>query len=246
MDLELDGKSVIVTGAAGGIGGTIVDLFVREGARLTLTDNADKVHDVAAKHSGKAVSVVADVTTEEGRAAVLAKALKFQSGLDILVNCAGVARAMPYEEVGEKEWHDTMSVNLDAVFHLSRICLPEIEKRRGAVVSLASFAAKRPTLFGKNVTYTVSKHGVAGVTRALAFDMAPKGVRVNAVAPGPVMTEMVKSHSEEARKRIVDMIPAGRMADPGEIADLVVFLASARASYINGEVVNINGGLYMD
>jgi 3-oxoacyl-[acyl-carrier protein] reductase len=246
MNLYLEGKCVVITGAAGGIGGAVADAFASEKAELVLTDAADRVGDVAKKYSRNAVAIAADITSEAGRRSVVDKALAFRSGIDVLVNCAGVSKPLPYGEVDEGAWQEIMNVNANSLFQLTRLCLPEIEKRKGSVVSIASFAAKRATLFGNNLTYTVSKHAVVGITRALAFDVAAKGVRVNAVAPGPVMTEMVKTHSEEARKRIVGMIPAGRMADPGEVADLIVFLSSDRAAYINGEVVNINGGLYMD
>ncbi|MCG8451810.1 MAG: SDR family oxidoreductase [Spirochaetales bacterium] len=246
MNLGLENKTVVITGASGGIGGAIAQGFYDEGANLFLTDMSEKVNEVAQVYGDKAQSLVADITNEEDRKKLLSATLEAFGTVDVLINCAGVSRGGHYDKVSEEDWSFVMGVNQDAVFHLSRIFLPEIEKTKGAVVNLASFASKRPTLFGDNATYTTSKHAVAGITKALAFEVAPIGVNVNAVAPGPVATEMIKQHSEEARKRITDMVPANRMADPTEIADLVVFLSSDRASYINGEIVNINGGLYMD
>jgi len=114
-------------------------------------------------------------------------------------------------------------------------------------VNLASFASKRSTLFGNNSSYVAAKHGVAGLTRAAAYEGATQGIRVNAIAPGVVDTDLIRSvHDADTRKKIKGFIPQNRFADASEIADLVLFLASNRARHICGEVVNINGGLCMD
>ena len=114
------------------------------------------------------------------------------------------------------------------------------------MINITSFAAKRATLFGNNASYVASKHALAGLTRAAALDGAKDGVRVNGIAPGVVDTDLVKLHDEATRQKIMAMIPQGRFADPAEIADLALFLASDRSRHICGEIVNINGGLYMD
>ena len=139
-----------------------------------------------------------------------------------------------------------MDVNASAPFRLIRAFWPQLSRHSGAVINLASFAAKRSTLFGGNAAYVASKHALAGLTRAAAYEGAARNVRVNAIAPGVVATEMVMLHDEAARERIRERIPLGRFAEPSEIADLALFLASPRAAHICGEVVNVNCGLRMD
>jgi 3-oxoacyl-[acyl-carrier protein] reductase len=140
-----------------------------------------------------------------------------------------------------------MDVNLGVAFRLSRALWLQLSTNDGAIINLASFASKRSTLFGNNSSYVAAKHGIAGLTRASAYEGATQGVRVNAIAPGVVDTDLIRSvHNADTRKKIMGFIPQNRFADPSEIADLALFLASNRARHICGEVVNINGGLCMD
>ncbi len=166
--------------------------------------------------------------------------------IDVLVNNAGISEPAPIAATTPDSWRKVMAVNLDAVYLLSRAAMPALAETRGSIVSLASFAGKRGTLFGDNTSYSTSKAGVIGFTRSLAIEAARVGVRVNAVAPGPVATDLVKALTPDQLARVTGFVPLGRMAEPAEIADLILFLASPRASYITGEVVNVNGGLYMD
>jgi len=123
----------------------------------------------------------------------------------------------------------------------------QLSASNGSIVNLASFASKRSTLFGNNTSYVAAKHAINGLTRATAFEGASQGIRVNAVAPGVVDTELIRSvHDADTRNKILGFIPQNRFAEPSEIADVIVFLASSRASHICGEVININGGMCMD
>ena len=243
MDLFLTRKLAVVTGAARGIGHAISQSFLHEGASVLMVD-CDELVTKAAKNLGVA-SIVCDLGINESADLVATRANKL-GGCDALINCAGISIMGDVASTNDQDWSEVMAVNLDAAFRLSRALWGQLAEKSGAIVNIASFAAKRATLFGNNVSYTVSKHGIAGLTRASAMDGAAVGIRVNGVAPGVVDTDLVKLHDEKTRERIQTMIPLNRYAQPNEIADVVVFLASQRASHITGEIVNINGGLVMD
>lgn len=244
MDLELRGRLAVVTGAARGIGLAAAQAFAAEGARVLMVDRDAPALDAAAGALG-AEALVADLADPAAATAVAARAGE-AGGADVLVNNAGVSRPANIAAITDADWADVMAVNIDAAMRLTRELWSQLRERRGAVVNIASFASKRATLFGNNASYVVSKHAIAGLTRAAAMDGAKEGVRVNAVAPGVVATDMVKLHDAPTREKIAGMIPLGVYADPSEIADVIVFLASRRASHVTGEVMNVNGGLVMD
>ena len=244
MNLGLGEKLAVVTGAARGIGASIAAGFVEEGARVLLVDLSDIVREVAAKLGGE--SLVIDLA-ESGAAQQVADASEKLGGADVLINNAGISRPAPLPETTDEDWSAVMNVNLSVAFRLTRALWTQLSFRGGSVVNLASFASKRSTLFGNNSSYVAAKHGIAGLTRAAAFEGATQGIRVNAIAPGVVDTDLIRSvHDAEARAKIMGFIPQNRFAEPSEIADLALFLASKRAAHICGEVININGGLCMD
>ena len=244
MNLNLGGKLAVVTGAARGIGAAIARGFVEEGATVLVVDMSDDVASVAAELGGE--SLVCDLTQSSADKSVAATAERL-GGASILVNNVGISRPAPLPETSDDEWAAVMDVNLGVAFRLSRALWPQLSANDGAIVNLASFASKRSTLFGNNSSYVAAKHGIAGLTRAAAYEGATQGVRVNAIAPGVVDTDLIRSvHDADTRKKIMGFIPQNRFADPSEIADFALFLASNRARHICGEVVNINGGLCMD
>ena len=244
MNLGLEKKLAVVTGAARGIGAAIARGFVEEGASVLLVDLSDDVVGVAAELGGE--SLVCDLT-EVGADHSIASVAEKLGGASILVNNAGISRPAPLPETSDEEWSRVMDVNLGVAFRLSRSLWSQLSANDGAIVNLASFASKRSTLFGNNSSYVAAKHGIAGLTRAAAYEGATQGVRVNAIAPGVVDTDLIRSvHDADTRRKIMGFIPQNRFADPSEIADLALFLASNRARHICGEVVNINGGLCMD
>ena len=244
MDLGLGEKLAVVTGAARGIGASIAAGFIEEGARVLLVDLSGIVREVAARIGGE--SLVIDLA-ESGAAQQVAEASEKLGGADVLINNAGISRPAPLPETTDEDWSAVMNVNLNVAFRLTRALWTQLSFRGGSVVNLASFASKRSTLFGNNSSYVAAKHGIAGLTRAAAFEGATRGIRVNAIAPGVVDTDLIRSvHDAEARAKIMGFIPQNRFAEPSEIADLALFLASKRAAHICGEVININGGLCMD
>jgi len=211
MDLNLDGKLAVVTGAARGIGAAIARGFVEEGAKVLMVDMSDDVANVAAELGGE--SLVCDLTQSGADKSVAASAKKL-GGASILVNNAGISRPSPLPETSDDEWAAVMDVNLGVSFRLSRALWSQLSAHDGAIVNLASFASKRSTLFGNNSSYVAAKHGVAGLTRAAAYEGATQGVRVNAIAPGVVDTDLIRSvHDADTRKKIQGFIPQDRFAD---------------------------------
>lgn len=242
MDLQLRDQSIVVTGACGGIGAVIARGFAAEGACVLATD----LPEAAAGAGAPRGVFAADLTAAEDAAAVVAQAAERFGRLDVIVNCAGISEPSPIENTGEESWRRVIDVNLSAVWRLCRAALPALKTTHGNIVNIASFAGKRGTLFGDNASYTASKAGVIGLTYALALECAPHGVRVNAVAPGPVDTPMLQALPAEKRAQLTGLIPLGELIPPQAVADAVLFLASARAAAVTGEIMDVNGGLYLD
>ena len=244
MDLGLSNKLAIVTGAARGIGAATAKAFINEGAKVLLIDLNVEVEKFADKIGGS--SLVCDLTDINADEKVATAANKL-GGASILINNAGISKPLPFPEITDENWSSVMDVNLGIAFRLTRCLWSQLSASNGSVVNLASFASKRSTLFGNNTSYVAAKHAINGLTRATAFEGASQGIRINAVAPGVVDTELIRSvHDADTRNKILGYIPQNRFAEPSEIADVIVFLASSRASHICGEVININGGMCMD
>jgi 3-oxoacyl-[acyl-carrier protein] reductase len=214
-----------------------------------ITDRLDREGEAAAQAiaagGGKAAFVAADLsrTPEIGR--VVEEAGRAFGRLDILVNNAGILSEVPSDALTEEQWDRLMSVNLKAVFFVSQAVLPwMVRQGGGAIVSLSSLAAR----VGGIVTapdYATSKAGVIGLTRTLARQYGPKGIRVNAVAPGPIMTEMTRHWSEDVRREFIARIPLRRLGTAEDVASVVVFLAGPESGYVTGATIDINGGLHM-
>lgn len=228
----------VVTGAARGIGRQIARKL---GARHTVlaVDLSPRLADTAVELEGEGIRihpVQADLATEEGIADVV-RAVEGLGGIDVVVNNAGITRDARLVNMPEDDFRLVLEVNLGAAYRLTRALIPHI-RPGGAIVNMAS----RSYLgnFGQ-YNYSVSKGGLVGLTRALALELAPD-VRVNAVAPGLINTDMARSIPSEVLAKMVASIPLGRMGEPEEVAELVSFLASPASSYITGQVVVIGGG----
>jgi glucose 1-dehydrogenase len=236
------GKTVIVTGAASGIGGATAGRLAAEGARLILVDLADQVDEDADElraGGAAAVAVQGDVAEEDTwqRAARLARSA--YGGVDVLVSNAAVNHRLPVHKLNRARWDAELAVNLTATFLGVRACLPDLIERRGSVVVTSSVHA----LIGLpgNPGYAAAKGGLTALTRQLAAEYGP-AVRVNAVLPGPILTRAWDGTSEEDRQRSIEQTAAKRFGTPAEVAAAIAFLASADASYITGASLTVDGG----
>ncbi len=237
MSTRIDGAAV-VTGAAGGIGRAICRRLAAAGSLIVAVDLADRLGETVAdlESSGcPVVGVQADLTADEGLDAVL-EALPPSVPLRVIVNNAGITRDARLVNMSSQDFRAVLEVNLGVAQRLIGKVLPRLEF--GAIVNISSRAYLGN--FGQ-FNYSMSKGGMIGLTRALALDLAP-AVRVNAIAPGLIGTEMSMAIPDDVRQRMVAAIPLARMGFPEEVADLVAFLASDDAAYITGEVIAVGGG----
>jgi NAD(P)-dependent dehydrogenase (short-subunit alcohol dehydrogenase family) len=236
---DLAGRTAIVTGGASGIGAATVAALARAGARVVAVDLS--FGEAVGTRADGVVTMRADVTSEADCAAVVAEAMR-SGRIDILVNSAGIARDIPFEDTSREVFDRIMAVNVGGLFQLSRDAAREMIRRRsGAIVHVASVSG----LVGSKgrVAYGGSKGAVVHMTRCMATDLGRHGIRVNAVAPGPVDTPMVKAIYTPADYAAYNArIPLARFAEPAEIADAVLFLASDRASFITGQTLAVDGG----
>jgi NAD(P)-dependent dehydrogenase (short-subunit alcohol dehydrogenase family) len=244
-------RVAIVTGAARGIGLAIVEALAATGTRCVIADVDEDQAAAAAERvratGARCIAVTTDVSDEPQVEALMAHVGTEFGPTDVLVNNAGISLPAPVEQTPLQDWERVMAVNLRAAYLCSKHAFPGMKRTGwGRIVNIASFAGKRATLFGNNASYSASKAGVIGLTRALALEGAGHGVTVNGVAPGIVETTLLAALTTDQRERLTGMVPVGRLAQPAEIASLVRYLVSDEAAYVTGEVVNINGGLYMD
>ena len=231
-------KTVLVTGAAKGIGKEIAVKFAKNGYNVFVSYNTsiDKALELAEKYDNITV-IKADVTKKDE----LLNLINQVGEIDILVNNAGISDIKLFTDVTDEDFEKMMNVNFKSAFCLSQMVLPYmINKKNGRIINISSIWG----ICGASceVLYSASKAALIGMTKALAKELAPSGITVNAVAPGVIKTDMMKCFTEEEIKDIEYDIPLGRMGTPEEIAETVFFLASENASYITGQVISPNGG----
>ena len=247
MALELEGKVALITGAAQGMGRAVAARMAAAGARLALNDrNPQTLRATATALEGKGVGVEAvpgDVSSGGDVARMVERALERFGAIHVLVNNAGVLMPTAVIDIEEEEWDRVVNVNLKGTYLCSRAVLPAMRREGwGRIVNFSSTAGKNVSTLG-GAHYTAAKAGVLGFTRHLAKEEAPHGITVNAVCPGLIDTEMVRNTiGAERRRSYARSFPISRLGKPGEVAELVAFLASDRAAYITGASLDINGG----
>ena len=258
MDLELHNKVATITGGGRGIGEAICMAFAKEGSKVAVSDiDFDTATTVSEKINALGIgtlAVKADVSKRQEVAHLMESVFKEFGSIDILVNNAAIiprsqgGGPILTWEIQPSEWATVIAVNLGGTLFCSQQAIKYmLPQKRGAIVNISSVAGKAPfEPIGTGAQYFVSKAGVITLTQRLASELAPHGIRVNAVAPGRIETPMAKTASNDQIQRILDRIPMGRSGTPEEIANLVLFLSSELASYITGETININGGWFMD
>jgi len=250
--MELKGYVAIVTGGSRGIGRGISLALAEAGADVVINYRkdekaAEEVLTKAKEMGRKALAFRGDVSNFDSAKDLMKQAYQAFGRIDILVNNAGIAsRGNPVEKTDIEEWHRVLSTNLYAVFYCSKAVLEYMHQRKkGSIINISSIAAS--TLQAGHSPYAVAKAGVEALTKVLAKEEGPKGIRVNAIAPGIVKTDMgdrlMKAMGEEVMKARLKFTPLGRIAYPEDLGHLAVFLVSDRASYITGKIIHMDGGI---
>jgi 3-oxoacyl-[acyl-carrier protein] reductase len=240
-------KKAIVTGGARGIGKEIVLTFLREGASVYVIDLMEsefrkEMEETAASHGVQVIFKQSDISDEENITLCINDILTESGGIDILVNNAGITRDGLLFKMTSEDWEKVLKINLTSAFYISKIIARHMRKRKtGSIINMASIVGISGNIGQAN--YSASKAGLIGLTKSTAKEVASKGVRVNAIAPGFIQTDMTKKLGEKAIETYLNNIPLKRMGDPKEIASVALFLASDLASYITSQVIRVDGGI---
>ena len=242
---DLTGKLALVTGASGGLGGAIARALHAQGASVALSGTRREALDAVAAELGSRTFVLpCDLSDKQAVETLVPAAEAAMGGLDILVNNAGVTRDNLFLRMKDEEWDKVLAVNLTAAFRLSRACLKGMMRRRyGRIVSIASVVGVTGNPGQGN--YAAAKAGLIGMSKALAAEVASRGITANCVAPGFIASPMTDALNEKQREAILASVPAGRLGAGDEIGAAVVYLASREAAYVTGQTLHVNGGMAM-
>jgi len=242
---EFEGKTALVTGATRGIGKAVATHLATEGARVAVTGRRlEEARRIAGELPGECQGFALEVSDPESVAAAVGAVTAAWGRIDVLVNNAGITRDNLALRMKLEDWRAVLDANLTGAFLCTKECLRHmIKARRGAVVNVSSVVGALGNPGQAN--YCASKAGLEGMTRSLAREYANRNVRVNAVAPGFIETDMTEALGEKAREALLAQVPLARLGTPQDVAEAVAFLASDRSAYITGHVLQINGGMYM-
>ena len=246
--MHLQGKTALVTGAAQGIGRAIAVALAKAGADVAVSDvNGEKASETAKEIEAmgvKAFPITGNVADSVSAAAMVDEAAARFGKLDILVNNAGITRDNLIMRMKEEEWDLVIDVNLKGSFNCAKAAIKHMSKaRRGTIINIASIVGAMGNAGQAN--YVASKAGLIGLTKTIAREYASRNITANAVAPGFIDTAMTQALPEKVREELLKQVPLGRLGTPEDIAAAVKFLASDAAAYITGQVIHVNGGMYM-
>lgn len=245
----LDDKVAIVTGASRGIGRAVALEFAKAGAKIVINyagnaAAAESVRDTIVKSGGKAIVVQADVSDANSVDNLAKLAIETFGRIDILVNNAGITRDSLLMRMKETDWDDVMNINLKGIFNCTKaISKIMMKQRSGRIVNMTSVVGLMGNAGQSN--YAAAKAGVIGFTKSMAKELAPRGITVNAIAPGFISTDMTAVLSDAVKTDLAQKIPLGRLGEPEDVAKAVLFLVSGSAKYITGQTLNVDGGMVM-
>ncbi len=242
--MQLANKIAIVTGASSGIGLAIAEKFLSEGAKVVLSDVNEVGQEIANKYGEQAMFIKCDVSKSAEVDALVEQAVKKFGRLDIMVNNAGIATSGTASDTSDEVWHKTIEVNLSGVFYGLRAAAKIMlaQKSAGAIINMTSIAGS--VGFNGSLAYCASKGGITQLTRAAAIDLAKSKIRVNAIAPGVIDTNMTKAYLADPgfQQLMANMTPMGHVGQPENIADAALYLASEASSYTTGQILHVDGG----
>ncbi len=243
--MSFDGKIALVTGASRGIGRAIAEKLVAGGARVIGTATSEQGAEAISTYLGENGKGIALNVTDSSSIEQLLTTIRAEFGeIDILVNNAGITRDNLLMRMKDDEWQDILDTNLTSVFKLSKAVMRSMMKKRfGRIITIGSVVGTMGNAGQAN--YAAAKAGLIGFSKSLAREVASRGITVNVVAPGFIETDMTRALTDDQRAGILSSVPANRLGDAKEIASAVAFLASDEASYITGETLHVNGGMYM-
>lgn len=246
--MELEGKVAIVTGAAQGIGKAISLLLARRGADVVSADiNIEKAEETASEIESigrRSIAVKVNVADPEDVERMVQTVIERFGKIDILVNNAGITRDRLILRMTEEDWDAVMDINLKGTFNCTKSCIRHMSRQKsGKIVNIASVVGEMGNAGQAN--YAASKAGVIGFTKTIAREFAQRGINVNAIAPGYIQTPMTEALPEKVKEELKRLIPMERLGQPEDVAQAVLFLVSEASSYITGQVLNVNGGIYM-
>ena len=244
--MRLQNKKALITGAYRGIGKVIADTFIAEGAEVwgldyrTPEDLQKRIDDAKGKYHW----ITADLSELKAIEAIIETGVKESGGFDIVVNNAGITKDNLSFRMSQDEWQKVLDINLSAAFYIARtVGRDMIRRRSGSIINMASVVGIHGN--GGQANYSASKAGIIGVTKSLAQECASRGVRVNAIAPGFIATDMTAVLPDAVKEKMREQIPFKRMGEPKDVALAVLFLASDDSSYITGQVLPVDGGMFM-
>jgi len=242
---DLNGKGALITGASGGIGGAIARALHAQGAKVALSGTrADALQALARELGTGAFAVPADLKTAAGAQNLAKDAEAAIGGVDILINNAGLTRDGLALRMKDDDWQTVLDVNLTAGFRLARACMRGMMKKRwGRIIGIASVVGVTGNPGQAN--YAASKAGMIGMSKALAWEVASRGITVNCIAPGFIATAMTGGLTDAQKEELTGRIPCGRLGEPKDVAAACLFLASDEASYMTGQTLHVNGGMAM-
>ncbi|MGR3464295.1 3-oxoacyl-ACP reductase FabG [Limimaricola sp.] len=242
---DLTGKTALVTGASGGIGGAIATALHGAGATVGLSGTRTApLEELAAALGDRAHVLPCNLSDAEAVNALPKQAIEAMGGLDILVNNAGITRDNLFMRMSEEDWAQVLDVNLTSTMRLCKgVVRPMMKARWGRIINISSIVGATGNPGQAN--YAAAKAGMVGLSKSIAYEVASRGITVNCVAPGFIATAMTDKLNDEQKSGILGQIPAGRMGDPDEIAAAVLYLASPEAGYVTGATLHVNGGMAM-
>ncbi len=245
----LKDKIAIITGSARGIGRAIAEEYASHGAKVVISDiiqdkSDETAKEIKKKYNVETFAIKADVSKYDEVENLVNKTIEAFGRIDIIVNNAGITRDNLIMRMSEQEWDMVIDINLKGVFNCTKaVTRPMMKQRSGNIINITSVVGEMGN--AGQINYSASKAGVIGMTKTSAKELGSRGIRVNAIAPGFIVSEMTEKLSDQAKESLVKLIPYGSLGQPKDVANAAVFLASDMASYITGQIVNVDGGMVM-